>query len=424
MEKAKEFHRPLYICFIDLRKAYDSINREVLWSILQSSYHLPAKLISIIRAVHDRSGAAVRAYGRVSESFDVTCGVHQGCVLAPTLFNLYFDAVIHMSLDSRQGVGIAYLHNAKLVGNCRKLQLETLVTDLEYGDDMALLADSWNDLKAMLTNLPTHCFTFGLSISCSKTKTMSVLPASLCAQPVPIHVFPNHPPVEPVSSFQYLGSVIQEDSGSDLEVNSRICKASQAFGSLSRILWYQKKIRTQTKLCIFTSVIIPTLLYGTECAVLLQPHIHRLQSFIMHYLHIILGISVWNMKCNTTIRKLAHQQQLSSLLLARCLHFLDHISRMPDSRLPKQLLVCAPAQGAWSAGGKKCLWNELVQQDLVKCGIEQDWRELAQDRSTWRRVVEMHVDTINKETERKEDRKKDERYTTVTSHYSLGWACL
>ena len=135
MEKAREFHRPLYICFIDLRKVYDSINREALWSILQSSYQLPVKLISIIRAVHDGSRAAVRAYGRVSESFDVTCGVRQGCVLAPTLFNLYSDAVIHMSLDSRQvqnkGVGIAYLHNAKLVGNRRKLQLETLVTDLE-----------------------------------------------------------------------------------------------------------------------------------------------------------------------------------------------------------------------------------------------------------------------------------------------------
>ena len=82
----------------------------------------------------------------------MTCGVRQGCVLAPTLFNLYFDAVIHMSLDSHQvqnkGVGIAYLHNAKLVGNRRKLQLETLVTDLEYADDMALLADSWNDLEA------------------------------------------------------------------------------------------------------------------------------------------------------------------------------------------------------------------------------------------------------------------------------------
>ena len=67
--------------------------------------------------------------------------------------------------------------------------------------------------------------------------------------------------------------------------------------------------------------------------------------------HIILGVSVWDMKRNTTIRKLAHQQRLSSLLLAHALCFLDHIFRMPDSQLPKQLLVCAPAQGAWSPGG-------------------------------------------------------------------------
>ena len=238
---------------------------------------------------------------------------------------------------------------------------------------------------------------------------MAVLPASLCAQPVPIHLFPNYPPVEPVPSFQYLGSVIQENCGSNLEVSSRVCNASQAFGSLSRILWYQKKIRTQTKLRIFSSVIIPTMLYGTECTVLLQPHIDRLQSFIMRCLRIILGISVWDMKRNTTIRKLAHQQRLSSLLLARRLRFLGHISRMPGSRLPKQLLVCAPAQGARSAGGQKCRWNDLVQRDLVRCGIEQDWRELAQDRSAWRGVVEMCVDSINKEAEQKEDRKKDER---------------
>ena len=93
-----------------------------------------------------------------------------------------------------KGVGIAYLHNAKLVGNCRKLQLETLVTDLEYGDDMALLADSWNDLEAMLMTLSTHCSAFALLISCSKTKTMEVLLTSYCAQPVPIHLFPNNPP--------------------------------------------------------------------------------------------------------------------------------------------------------------------------------------------------------------------------------------
>ena len=85
MEKARKFHRPLYTCFVDLRKAYDTVNREALWSILQSSYRIPAKLISVIQAVHADSRAAVRAYGKVSEGFDVSCGVRQGCVLAPTL---------------------------------------------------------------------------------------------------------------------------------------------------------------------------------------------------------------------------------------------------------------------------------------------------------------------------------------------------
>ena len=89
--------------------------------------------------------------------------------------------------------------------------------------------------------------------------------------------------------------------------------------------------------------------------------------------------------------------------------------------------VCAgapPAQGARSAGGQKCRWNDLVQQDLVKCGIEQDWRELAQDMSAWRGVVEMHVDTINKETEWKEDRKEHERKRAQQSQLTTALAVL
>jgi hypothetical protein len=94
MEKAREFRYPLYMCFVDLRKAYDSVNREALSKVLQVSFNLPTKLISIIRTFHKNSTAAVRAYGKRSAEFDVTSGVRQGCVLAPTLFNLYFDLII------------------------------------------------------------------------------------------------------------------------------------------------------------------------------------------------------------------------------------------------------------------------------------------------------------------------------------------
>ena len=96
MEKAREYHQSIYTCFIDLKKAYDSVLCESLWRILQHSYCLPPKLLSIMRALHADSTAAVRAYGKLSDKFSVTSGIRQGCVLAPTLFNFYFDVAIRM----------------------------------------------------------------------------------------------------------------------------------------------------------------------------------------------------------------------------------------------------------------------------------------------------------------------------------------
>ena len=65
-----------------------------------------------------------------------------------------------MALDKHRmegkGIKVAYLHNADLMGNRKTLKFETLVTDLEYADDMALLADNWSDLTSMLDIHPHH----------------------------------------------------------------------------------------------------------------------------------------------------------------------------------------------------------------------------------------------------------------------------
>ena len=168
---------------------------------------------------------------------------------------------------------MAYLHDAKLVCNRKRLQLETIITDLEYTDDMALVADSWDDLKVMLDTIAESCKGLGLSISCTTTKTMAMLP-DLFPRPEPVHPFPNDAPVEVVSHFQYLGSIVQDDCSSDLEVDSRICK----FQSLSCILWYQWKIKPCTKLHILNTIILPMLLYGLKSTVLHEQQIQQLQT--------------------------------------------------------------------------------------------------------------------------------------------------
>ena len=278
------------------------------------------------------------------------------------------------------------------------------MTDLEYADDMVLLADDWSDLTTMLDSLSTCC---------KKTKTLAVLPPNSpdALSPVPIHLMPGAEPIEVVSHFQYLGSIVQNDCGMDKE------KASTAFQSLSRILWYQRKIKTSTKVCVLNSVILPTLLYGLESTVLLEPHVRRLESFKIRCLWIILGVSIRKKKHHTTIRKMAKQQRISSNLTHRHLHFLGHLSRMPNECLPKQLLVSAPVGGKRSAGGQKQRRND-VSSELKQCNLSGTWREQAQERDSLHNTIKHSVEVLKKQAEDSEKNRKDKKSGGVSSHAS------
>ena len=84
------------------------------------------------------------------------------------------------------------------------------MTDLEYADDMALLSDNWLDHHN--DGFPINCCKkLGLAISCKKTKTLAVLPSE-CSDiqtPVSIYLVPGDEPIDVVSHFQYLGSIVQ-----------------------------------------------------------------------------------------------------------------------------------------------------------------------------------------------------------------------
>ena len=83
------------MCFIDLQKAYDSVDRELLWVVL-ARFGVPEKMLTVIRPFHEGIRARVRTDdGEHSEWFDVTQGLRQGCVLSPLLFNISFAAVSH-----------------------------------------------------------------------------------------------------------------------------------------------------------------------------------------------------------------------------------------------------------------------------------------------------------------------------------------
>ena len=226
------------MCFIGLLKAYDLVSRDTLWPVHQQCNHLPEKLLAIIQVMHDQSTSVIRAYKKTSEEFAVTSGVRQGCVLAPTPSNLFFDAVIRMAIDDNleEGRGelqIVFHTHAKLIGDRKRIALETLDSDPEYANEMALLSSIWSDSEVMIRSLRQYCTAMGLNINCRKTKTLAVMPSSTCPQPQPILLSPSKDLVEPVLAFQYLGSTVIQDCSNSAEVSSRTVKASRAFGSLN-----------------------------------------------------------------------------------------------------------------------------------------------------------------------------------------------
>ena len=133
-ELAQKKRIPLYVCFIDLTKAYNSADRTLLWTVL-ARFGVPQNMISAIRQFHNGMRACVRLDDRVClRWFVVEQGLRQGCVLAPLLFNIFFAAVIYVAstrFKADKGIMDALVHLRKKRGaggaggaggsNCRRV---------------------------------------------------------------------------------------------------------------------------------------------------------------------------------------------------------------------------------------------------------------------------------------------------------------
>ena len=88
IKKAREFQKDIYFCFIDYTKAFDYVDHNKLWGILQQM-GIPGRLTCLLRNLYAGQEATVRTGHGTKEWFQIGKGVHQGCILSPCLFNLY-----------------------------------------------------------------------------------------------------------------------------------------------------------------------------------------------------------------------------------------------------------------------------------------------------------------------------------------------
>ena len=97
IEKAREFQKNIYFCFIDYAKAFDRVDHNKLWKILQEM-GIPDHLICLLRNLHAGQEATVRTKHGTTDWFQIGKGVCQRCILSPCLFNVYAEYIMREML--------------------------------------------------------------------------------------------------------------------------------------------------------------------------------------------------------------------------------------------------------------------------------------------------------------------------------------
>ena len=150
IEKAREFQRNIYFCFIDYAKAFDCVDNHKLWKILQEM-GVPDHLTCHLRNLYAGQEATVRTGHGTTDWFQIDKGVHQGYILSPCLFNLYAECIMQNSgLDEAQaGIKIAGRNT----------------NNLRYADDTTLMAESEEKLKSLLMKVKEESEKVGLKLN-------------------------------------------------------------------------------------------------------------------------------------------------------------------------------------------------------------------------------------------------------------------
>ena len=177
-EKRREQQQPLFLAFVDLIKAFDLVNRRWLFKILQK-IGCPPKLLAIITSFHQDMQSTVCFDGASSNAFPISCGVRQACVLAPTLFGIFFSILLQYAfVDCTEGVYVQTRSDGKLL-NISRLCAKTnayvvLIRELLFADDAALTSHSEEGFQHLADKLSHACKEFGLTISLRKTTILGV----------------------------------------------------------------------------------------------------------------------------------------------------------------------------------------------------------------------------------------------------------
>lgn len=411
-EKCREQHRDLYMAFIDLTKAFDTVDRPTLWKVLKK-IGCPEKLVTMIRILHDDMKASVLIDGDYTNEFDVKTGVKQGCVLAPTLFSIFLTAVLHL-VRKNMPTGIRLRYRYDDIFNIRRLKAKTKTTvmavcELQYADDNAIVAHTEEDLQHAMNAFNSAYTALGLKLNVKKTQVL-YQPQINCPTEEQPNITVDNETLKNVETFTYLGSSLSSKANIDAEITHRLQAAGAAVGKLQTRVFNNNDIYKSTKLKVYKAVVLPTLLYASESWVTYSHNLKALEKFHDRSVRRILGIRWQDLQTTNSVFEQADTTSIEAMIVKSQLRWSGHVARMADTRLPKQIMYSELETGKRTQGGQRKRYKDTLHHSLKQCFIRTNtWEVQARDRTSWRSTIHRGSKTFEEQRRKKREEKRAAR---------------
>lgn len=359
-EKMKSRDKEVHVTFIDLKKAYDTVPRKMLWHALKdigtSTY-----LIEIIQEFYSDNIAYVKQGLLQSEPFQTTKGLRQGCSMSPILFNIYVETALKNWKRSCEGMGIP-------------VDDSTLFT-LSFADDQAIIAQDSYDMEFMMRRLYTEYEKWGLQVSLEKTEYLIINSDNKFEV-----LINDDTQIKQVDNFKYLGTTLDKDGIGQREIRTRIRNARKVIGALNPV-WWDKSINLKNKKRIGQTMVETVLTYGCEVWAMREDDKRKLTAVEMDYLRRSARRSRLERIRNEQIRReMSAEETVIERIEKKSLKWFGHLLRMEETRWPKRIFQWTPP-GKQKRGRPHRSWNEGIRRAMRERNLDE---EMVHDRGEWR----------------------------------------
>jgi len=343
----------MYVAFIDYKKAFDSVNRDVMWSVL-AKHGVGRKMYAVLRSMYSNVQSCVKCQNGSSEYFSCARGLKQGCILSPILFSCILQEMTsEICKHGKHGV-----------------QLHPDVTNvfvLLFADDVALCSDTVTGLQNQLDSLKVQSDRLGSEVNADKSKVVVFRVSRQEKWRI------GQSEINVVNEFKYLGITLSSRLCTNTVLHDLATRARAGVVRIMKSFREMSHVTPELFFRIFDVQIQPMLLYGSEIwgtdnsSIIEHVHLFSLKRFL----------SVPMLTPNVIAYGETGRYPLSINATLRSVKYWLRLLRMDEYRYPKKAYEMMLVDTA-----NKSNWANKIKNVLYQNGLENAWRMQRVDNET------------------------------------------